>query len=252
MWKSYPSGIKIPLCGLGILIQFRNTSNHCKGSLGVIWNMWFNSAVMLFFLFFFHFLNLFRLPRISQTTTEPLWISRWLKETSVGWNGGNNWSWVTGNKAEPRRMLIIFEPFFFFATISQKWDELFFQSGQTEKITHALCVSITLSTHFAFVPMFLWSTQVTGAVAALQISLTKKACHGLERHYFPQVPTLFYRRSIVDPEENPWSSHVQWSSGGSPCYPECGTVSTSRLTLRPGLTFTVIAAVFLTLLLCLK
>lgn len=114
MWERYPSGIKIPLCGLGILIQFRNTSDRCKGSLGVIWNMWLNSAVMLFCVFF-HFLNyLFRLPRISQITTEPLWLSRWLKETSVGWNGGNNWSWVTGNKAEPRRMLIIFLTFFFF------------------------------------------------------------------------------------------------------------------------------------------
>lgn len=55
MWESYPSGIKIPLCGLGILIQFRNTSDRCKGSLGVIWNMWLNSAVMLFFFFFISF-----------------------------------------------------------------------------------------------------------------------------------------------------------------------------------------------------
>lgn len=61
MGERYPSGMKFPLCGLGIVAQFWRTNNLCKSSLGVICNMWLNSAVELIFQFvlghFFPFLN---------------------------------------------------------------------------------------------------------------------------------------------------------------------------------------------------
>lgn len=49
LWERYPSGIKI-LCGLGFFFsikKFWNTSNPYKSSVGVIWNMWSNTAVVL-------------------------------------------------------------------------------------------------------------------------------------------------------------------------------------------------------------
>lgn len=134
MWESYPSGIKIPLRGLGILRQFRNTSNHCKGSLGVIWNMWLNSAVMLFFVFFSIFWTTFSdFPEFHK-----LLLSRF--ESHVGWKE-RQWDGMgeiidpelLETKQNPDVCSSIFNLFFFLPPFPKNGMSYFFSLGRLKK-----------------------------------------------------------------------------------------------------------------------
>lgn len=158
------------VCGLGILIQFWNTSNHCKGSLGVIWNMWLNSAVMLgfffsFFPFFFVFFSIFWTTFSDFPEFHKLLLS--LCESHVGWKK-RQWDGMgeiidpelLETKQNPDVCSSIFN-LFFFSFFSHHFPKMgwviFSVCPDWKNNSCSLCVSITLRTHThtAFEPMFL-------------------------------------------------------------------------------------------------